>query len=91
LSFVADKSGNLKLAYNQDNKPFLMYQDVLQNLLYKLDEVSSKGDEIVRAKRKAVVVKIQDTLDALDRFAADQESELTESGSALADESSNAE
>ncbi|KAJ2066086.1 hypothetical protein GGI08_002042 [Coemansia sp. S2] len=91
LSFVADKSGNLKLAYNQDNKPFLMYQDVLQKLLYKLDEVSSKGEEIVRAKRKAVVVKIQNTLDALDRFAADQESELTESGSALADESSNAE
>ncbi|KAJ2039420.1 hypothetical protein GGI03_006924, partial [Coemansia sp. RSA 2337] len=74
-----------------DNKPFLMYQDVLQKLLYKLDEVSSKGEEIVRAKRKAVVVKIQNTLDALDRFAADQESELTESGSALADESSNAE
>ncbi|KAJ2065475.1 hypothetical protein GGI17_000288 [Coemansia sp. S146] len=91
LSFVADKSGNLKLAFNQGNKPFLMYQDVLQKLLYKLDEVPSGGDEIVRAKRKAVVVKIQDTLDALDRFAADQESELTESGSALADESSNAE
>ncbi|KAJ2757189.1 hypothetical protein GGI19_000239 [Coemansia pectinata] len=91
LSFVADKSGNLKLAFNQGNKPFLMYQDVLQKLLYKLDEVPSGGDEIVRAKRKAVVVKIQDTLEALDRFAADQESELTESGSALADESSNAE
>ncbi|KAJ2691230.1 hypothetical protein IWW39_000129 [Coemansia spiralis] len=91
LSFVADKSGNLRLAYNQDNKPFLMYQDVLQKLLYKLDEVPSGGDEIVRAKRKAVVVKIQDTLDALDQLQADQESELTESGSALADESSNAE
>ncbi|KAJ2840865.1 hypothetical protein FBU31_000006 [Coemansia sp. 'formosensis'] len=91
LSFVADKSGNLKLAYNQDNKPFLMYQDVLQRLLCKLDEVPSGGDEIVRAKRKAVVVKIQNTLDALDQFAADQESEATESGSALADESSNAE
>ncbi|KAJ2469697.1 hypothetical protein GGI02_003333 [Coemansia sp. RSA 2322] len=92
LSFVADKSGNLRLAFNRDNAPFLAYQDVLQKLLFKLDEIPSHGDEVVRAKRKAVVVKIQDTLDALDQFAADQESEITGSSATegvLADESSN--
>ncbi|KAJ2908044.1 hypothetical protein GGI21_003281 [Coemansia aciculifera] len=96
LSFVADKSGGLRLAYNGGNRPFLMYQDTLQRLLSRLDEIPSHGDEVVRAKRKAVVVKIQDTLEALDRFAADQEEEsMAEStGSAtndpgvLADDSS---
>ncbi|KAJ2435941.1 hypothetical protein GGF42_008974 [Coemansia sp. RSA 2424] len=94
LSFVADKSGGLRLAYNGDNKPFLIYQDVLQRLLARLDAIPSHGDEVVRAKRKAVVVKIQHTLDALDQFAADQESELSssvnnEGSGELADDSSN--
>ncbi|KAJ1670011.1 hypothetical protein GGF38_001824, partial [Coemansia sp. RSA 25] len=94
LSFVADKSGGLRLAYNGDNKPFLMYQDVLQRLLARLDAIPSHGDEVVRAKRKTVVVKIQHTLDALDQFAADQESELSssvnnEGSGELADDSSN--
>ncbi|KAI8324446.1 hypothetical protein GQ54DRAFT_63479 [Martensiomyces pterosporus] len=94
LSFVADKEGNLKLAHDRTNFTFHEYQEVLQKLLFKLDEIPSYGDEIVRYKRKAIVKKIQNTLDALDQFAADQESELSESSAydgALGDESSNGE
>ncbi|KAJ1868646.1 hypothetical protein LPJ57_005752 [Coemansia sp. RSA 486] len=95
LSFVADKNGNLKLAYNRGNRAFHEYQEVLQRLLLNLDEVQSYGDESVRFKRKTIVKKIQNTLDALDQFAADQESELSESSGfdvgTLADESSNGE
>ncbi|KAJ2374768.1 hypothetical protein IW150_002921 [Coemansia sp. RSA 2607] len=95
LSFVADKSGNLKLAYNRGNKAFHEYQEVLQRLLMKLDEIQSYGDDTVRIRRKTIVKKIQNTLDALDQFAADQESELSESSTmdvgSLADESSNGE
>ncbi|KAI7822469.1 hypothetical protein BX661DRAFT_173037 [Kickxella alabastrina] len=92
LSFVSDNKGNLKLAYNSSNKDFHEYQEVLQRLLIKLDSVESFGDDAVRSKRKNVVKKIQATLDALDRFVADQESEVSESSVAedgLADESSN--
>ncbi|KAJ2157585.1 hypothetical protein GGF46_004403 [Coemansia sp. RSA 552] len=97
LSFVADKNGDLRLAYNQGNAPFHMYQETLQKLLFKLDEVPSYGDDCVRAKRRAIVCKIQAILNSLDQLAADQESELSGSSSsgaleaALADESSNAE
>ncbi|KAJ1898111.1 hypothetical protein LPJ66_002957 [Kickxella alabastrina] len=92
LSFVSDNKGNLKLAYNSSNKDFHEYQEVLQRLLIKLDSVESFGDDAVRSKRKNVVKKIQATLDALDRFVADQESEVSESSvgeDSLADESSN--
>ncbi|KAJ2760916.1 hypothetical protein H4S06_001481, partial [Coemansia sp. BCRC 34490] len=94
LSFVADSEGHLRLAYNRGNSAFHEYQETLQKLLFRLDEISSHGDVGVRDKRKAVVRKIQNTLDALDQFAADQESELSESSpyefSSWADESSNA-
>ncbi|KAJ1939934.1 hypothetical protein GGF37_004194 [Kickxella alabastrina] len=92
LSFVSDNKGNLKLAYNSSNKDFHEYQEVLQRLLIKLDSVESFGNDAVRSKRKNVVKKIQATLDALDRFVADQESEVSESSvteDSLADESSN--
>ncbi|KAJ2399984.1 hypothetical protein GGI23_002322, partial [Coemansia sp. RSA 2559] len=95
LSFVADKNGHLKLAYNRSNLTFHEYQESLQRLLLRLDEIMSYGDLAIRDKRKAIVKKIQNTLDALDQFAADQESELSESStydvSSWADESSNAE
>ncbi|KAJ2657854.1 hypothetical protein IWW48_004318 [Coemansia sp. RSA 1200] len=94
LSFIADNEGHLKLAYNRGNSAFHEYQETLQKLLFRLDEISSHGDVDVRDKRKAIVRKIQNTLDALDQFAADQESELSESSpyefSSWADESSNA-
>ncbi|KAJ2725918.1 hypothetical protein GGI07_000963 [Coemansia sp. Benny D115] len=93
LSFVSDGSGNLRLAYNGDNKEFHEYQEILQRLLLKLDAVPSYGDLAVRDKRKLIVKRIQATLDALDRFAAEQESELSEAGlldsGSAADESSN--
>ncbi|KAJ1892370.1 hypothetical protein LPJ81_005571 [Coemansia sp. IMI 209127] len=95
LSFVADKNGHLKLAYNRSNSTFHEYQESLQRLLLRLDEIMSYGDLAIRDKRKAIVKKIQNTLDTLDQFAADQESELSESSpydiSSWADESSNAE
>ncbi|KAJ1965102.1 hypothetical protein GGI12_000986 [Dipsacomyces acuminosporus] len=93
LSFVADKEGNLRLAHNRANFTFHEYQEVLQRLLFKLDEVPSYSDETVRYKRKSIVRKIQNTLDALDQFAFEQESELSESSAydgTLGDESSNA-
>ncbi|KAJ2081255.1 hypothetical protein H4R24_002474 [Coemansia sp. RSA 988] len=79
LSFVADKNGNLRLAYNGDNYAFHAYQDTLQRLLLKLDTIPSYNDEVIRAKRRSIVIKIQDILDALDRLASDQESELSAS------------
>ncbi|KAJ2692724.1 hypothetical protein H4R19_006105, partial [Coemansia spiralis] len=79
LSFVADKTGSLRLAYNHGNAAFREYQEVLQRLLLSLDAISSHGNEAIRAKRKEVVRKIQAILDALDQFAADQESEYSES------------
>ncbi|KAJ2809462.1 hypothetical protein H4R20_000082 [Coemansia guatemalensis] len=94
LSFVADKDGNLRLAYNGSNSAFHAYQDILQRLLLKLDTIPSYGDEVIRAKRRSIVVKIQDILDALDRLASEQESELSSStpgDEAMADVSSNGE
>ncbi|KAJ1939878.1 hypothetical protein EC988_007191, partial [Linderina pennispora] len=88
LSFVADKDGSLKLAHNKTNFVFHEYQEVLERQLLKLDEVPSFGDETVRHKRKTIVRKIQAVLDALDQFALDQESEVSEA-SAMADVSSN--
>ncbi|KAJ1932844.1 hypothetical protein FBU59_006230, partial [Linderina macrospora] len=88
LSFVAEKDGSLKLAHNKTNFVFHEYQEVLERQLLKLDEVPSFGDETVRHRRKAVVRKIQAILDALDQFALDQESELSEA-SGMADVSSN--
>ncbi|PIA18834.1 hypothetical protein COEREDRAFT_79395 [Coemansia reversa NRRL 1564] len=88
LSFVADKNGDLRLAYNRDNSAFHAYKDILQRLLLKLDTIPSYGDEVIRAKRRSIVVKIQDILDALDRLASDQESEQsasTPSDGAMAD------
>ncbi|KAJ2767832.1 hypothetical protein IWQ57_003793, partial [Coemansia nantahalensis] len=79
LSFVADKNGGLRLAYNRGNSAFREYQEVLQRLLLSLDAIPSHGDEAVRAKRKAVVRKIQAILDALDQLVVDQESEISES------------
>ncbi|KAI9505865.1 hypothetical protein BX070DRAFT_220940 [Coemansia spiralis] len=94
LAFVADKHGNLKLAYNRKNSAFHEYQETLQKLLFKLDAIPSYGDFTVRDRRKSIVKKIQNTLDALDQFAADQGSELSEASpndtaSSWADESSN--
>ncbi|KAJ2452262.1 hypothetical protein EV183_003051 [Coemansia sp. RSA 2336] len=95
LSFVADKNGNLRLAYNRDNAVFHAYQEILQKLLLRIDAIASYGDEQVRCKRRSIVRKIQAIVDSLDQFAADQESS-TELGSELtpddvmADVSSNA-
>ncbi|KAJ2616516.1 hypothetical protein H4S08_000752 [Coemansia sp. RSA 1365] len=92
LSFVADKNGDLRLAYNRDNSAFHAYKDTLQRLLLKLDTIPSYGDEVIRAKRRSIVIKIQDTLDALDRLASEQESEHSASSpseGAMADVSSN--
>ncbi|KAJ2385855.1 hypothetical protein H4S02_004131 [Coemansia sp. RSA 2611] len=75
LSFVADKGGNLRLAYTRGNAEFHAYQELLQRLLLRLDAVPSHGDERVRGRRRAIVRKVQAVVDALDRFAADQESE----------------
>ncbi|KAJ2825916.1 hypothetical protein IWW50_002624 [Coemansia erecta] len=82
LSFVADKDGNLRLAYNRCNAVFHAYQDILQQLLLRLDSIPSYGDVAVRAKCKSIVKKIQTILDSLDQFAVDQESEFSESSSA---------
>ncbi|KAJ2825634.1 hypothetical protein IWW50_002762 [Coemansia erecta] len=73
LSFVADKDGNLRLAYNRGNTVFHAYQEILQQLLLRLDSILSYGDAAVRAKRKSIVKKIQAILDSLDQFAVDQE------------------
>ncbi|KAI9467749.1 hypothetical protein LPJ78_001720 [Coemansia sp. RSA 989] len=94
LSFVADKNGNLRLAYNRGNAVFHAYQEILQKQLLRLDAIASYGDQQVRSKRRSIVKKIQAIVDSLDQFAADQESstdisELTPDD-VMADVSSNA-
>ncbi|KAJ2124633.1 hypothetical protein IW147_001598 [Coemansia sp. RSA 720] len=76
LSFVADNNGNLRLAYNRDNSVFHAYHEMLQQLVLELDAVPSHGNRVVRARRKAVVKKVQAILDSLDEFAATQEQEV---------------
>ncbi|KAJ2847874.1 hypothetical protein IWW36_003622 [Coemansia brasiliensis] len=97
LSFIADKNGNLRLAYNRGNAVFHAYQEILQKLLLRLDAIPSYGDQQVRSKRRSIVKKIQAIVDSLDQFAADQESstdlssEVTPYDDMAADVSSNAE
>ncbi|KAJ2502494.1 hypothetical protein GGH96_001023 [Coemansia sp. RSA 1972] len=76
LSFVADNNGNLRLAYNRDNSVFHAYHEKLQQLVLQLDAVPSHGSRVVRARRKAVVKKVQAILDSLDEFAALQEQQI---------------
>ncbi|KAJ2588670.1 hypothetical protein IWW49_002870 [Coemansia sp. RSA 1797] len=73
LSFVADNNGNLRLAYNSDNSVFHAYHETLEQLMLRLDAVPSHGSRVVRARRKAVVKKVQAILDSLDELAAMQE------------------
>lgn len=48
------------------DRVYLGIEEQLTKLLLKLDGVDSMGNESVRTKRKACIVKVQQTLDALE-------------------------
>lgn len=48
------------------DRTYLAIEEQLTKLLLKLDGIDSMGDESVRNKRKACIVKVQQTLDALE-------------------------
>ncbi|SCZ99207.1 BZ3500_MvSof-1268-A1-R1_Chr3-1g05877 [Microbotryum saponariae] len=59
---------NGKLAYDSHNAPFHAYEDALVKLLTQLDEISTKGDDKIKAARKALVRKIEKELNRLDQI-----------------------
>ena len=56
-----------KLAYTANNSPVRYYEQALNVLLGKLDEVESWGNEEVRKERKAVVGRVKSALEDVER------------------------
>ncbi|KAI0791051.1 hypothetical protein C8Q75DRAFT_759120 [Abortiporus biennis] len=50
------------LAYTPQNRPIHTYENALNSLLMKLDEIESQGDENVRGRRKEVVNEVERAL-----------------------------
>ncbi|KDE02550.1 hypothetical protein MVLG_06912 [Microbotryum lychnidis-dioicae p1A1 Lamole] len=59
---------NGKLAYDSHNAAFHAYEDALVKLLTQLDEISTKGDDKIKAASKALVRKIEKELNRLDQI-----------------------
>lgn len=67
-----DSDSNIpKLAFNSTNYGLHAYMDSLDKLLVKLDGVESWGDRDIRARRRAVVKRIEQEQARLDRFWKD--------------------
>ncbi|KAG8997638.1 hypothetical protein FRB93_013998 [Tulasnella sp. JGI-2019a] len=59
------------LLHNHTNAPVLHYESELIDLLTKLDAIESGGSESVRGARKALVLAVEEALDALGEMKAE--------------------
>ncbi|KIY68348.1 hypothetical protein CYLTODRAFT_421669 [Cylindrobasidium torrendii FP15055 ss-10] len=59
--------GANKLAYTPTNAPIRVYEQALTALLTQLDGIDSFGDDELRKERKAVVERVEERLDALEK------------------------
>ncbi|GLB38512.1 putative BAG domain containing protein [Lyophyllum shimeji] len=63
----SEASATSHLAYTSRNKAVRSYEHALSKLLAQLDAVDSFGDESLRAMRKDVVIRVERTLEALEK------------------------